>query len=315
VNFRKLRSVFKTRSNQSDLGVSYISDGSLGAHLQRIDNFDIAPNGSNVGIAILDYGRLQDTLRFLKSIPLSFKGNIYLFSQGNPTGYTEKLQEFVSEMRNTHLVINSTNLGVAKARNALFEIIDSPWILSLDNDFTFESNPFDSFAEIQALSGAHFINVGFFDLAERRQSFGGHVEVKENSNNQPRMIIRGASKSERESLGSFYFNDLIFGGASMLNRDTFRLLGGFDSEFQVGFEDVDFSIRVFRAGYKVASLNRVFFNHGSAVVSNQRYKEVRFNKKNISSSALLLAKKYKFVTWEKEDDDWLENKLGKNQDS
>lgn len=310
LGIRTLKKILKTNVKNSGNKIVYIGDGSLGKHINRIDEFDIMPDGSNVGIAILDYGRLQDTLNFLESIPKDFMGKVFILSQGNPPNHEETIQKFIKGMKNTYIYTNSINLGVGKARNALFNMINCEWILSLDNDFKFLSNPFEELAKIQSLSGAHFINVGFFDSSSSQSSFGGHIEVKVNSNNQPRMIIRGASESERQNLDIFYFNDLIFGGASMLNRNTFLSLGGFDSAFQVGFEDVDFSIRVFRAGYKVASINQIFFNHGSVESTNQDYRNVRFNREHISASAALLAKKYKFVTWEKEDDKWLENKLG-----
>jgi GT2 family glycosyltransferase len=314
-SFEKIQNLIasiKVARRDSNKEITYLTDGSLGSHLKSNSTFNISPDGANVGIAILDYGRLQDTLRLLESVPKDFKGKIYIFSQGNQLDHISQLEDYLEGLKHIALILNPINLGVAKGRNALFKAIDCPWILSLDNDFTFESNPFPSLAQVQILSGAHFINVSFFDEASLRTCYGGHIEVRKDSNNEPRMIIRGASNAERKLLGSYYINDLIFGGASVLNRDSFISIGGFDPNFQVGFEDVDFSIRVFRSGYKVATLNKVFFNHGSIEVNNRGYREVRFNKRDIHASASLLNRKYQFNTWDQEDDEWLENRLGKN---
>ena len=46
-------------------------------------------------------------------------------------------------------------------------------------------------------------------------------------------------------------SNFLFGGASIIKKDTFVKCGMFDENMFIGFEDTDLSLRLYNMGYKI----------------------------------------------------------------
>jgi glycosyltransferase involved in cell wall biosynthesis len=94
----------------------------------------------------------------------------------------------------------------------------------------------------------------------------------------------------------------------VVNRHTFHSLGGFDDGMFVGFEDIDFSIRLFRAGQKVGNCGVMALVHDHQAPQNDHdrgYEKRRFSSAVIEKSARHLEAKYGFTVWSDAVTEWL----------
>lgn len=100
-------------------------------------------------------------------------------------------------------------------------------------------------------------------------------------------------------------------GASVLKKSTFIECGKFDEGMFVGFEDNDFSITVFKKGYKVATIGILGLIHDHKKPENQNdleYEKQRFSNVRLLKSARYFEKKHNFKIWNEVTENWLKEK-------
>jgi GT2 family glycosyltransferase len=146
----------------------------------------------------------------------------------------------------------STNLGVAGGRNAAaafaIKTFQPTHLLFLDNDMIFEPNFVDSllqpFMQDKRI-GQTQAKLRFMHDRERLNDGGGAQinfvtwQIKPVGYNE---LDRGQYDTAKECIAC--------GGAMMVRTDLFEELGGFDLTFNpFGPEDLDFSLRLRKAGY------------------------------------------------------------------
>src|SRR5207248_2076115 len=144
--------------------------------------------------------------------------------------------------------------------------------------------------------GCHFLNVPLINPdGETFHSFGGHLApaVKDGRIflRIKSILPRGAKLAEASKIASSengFLCSFLFGGASVINRHTFMDLGGFDAEMFVGFEDLEFSLRLLRRGYKVGSSSVTHFVHDhrrAATAADRKYESIRYSRQLLRKSA------------------------------
>lgn len=102
-----------------------------------------------------------------------------------------------------------------------------------------------------------------------------------------------------------------FGGSSVVNKETFIECGGFDENMFVGFEDVDFSITLFRKGYKIGCCGVLGLVHDHNISNDSNdieYERKRFSNEKIYASAKYFKKKHGFTVWSEETEEWLKQR-------
>jgi GT2 family glycosyltransferase len=211
-----------------------------------------AANDVKVVVIVLTHNQRAKTLACLSSLA-TVQGppfHILLWDNGSQDGTVEAVREKFPEIlvhRHPH------NLGVASGRNAAAELalkmFNPSYLMFLDNDMIvtpgyleallkpLEENP--KLGQVQA-------KLRFLKDKERLNDGGGckiRFWLGETTPVGFGEIDRGQYEQPTDCIAC--------GGAMLTRADVFRELGGFDSKFDpFGPEDLDFSLRMQKAGYR-----------------------------------------------------------------
>lgn len=204
-----------------------------------------------VAVVMMTLNQREKTLRCLESL-LSIEEpefDVLLWDNGSTDGTTEAV---VARFPGVLVHRHPENLGVAPGRNAAADLAIRTFrpthLLFLDNDMHLEPDfvsellePFagdervgQTQAKLRFLYDRRILNDGGgcrirFWLGETEPY--GKGEVDRGQYDTPRRCVAG-------------------GGAMMVRTDVFRELGGFDTIFgHLGPDDLDFSLRLSKAGY------------------------------------------------------------------
>lgn len=216
-----------------------------------------------VAVVMLTFNQRETTLRALASFSPAELASVgfLLWDNGSSDGTADAVEQ---RFPGVHVHRSGTNLGVASGRNAgaarALELFQPTHLLFLDNDLVM--TPGFTAALLEALEG------------DRRV---GQVQAKLRSLQEPDRINDGGGcdisfwRGVTRPIGIGEVDRGQFdapapcvscGGAMMVRVDVFRELGGFDSAFDpFGPEDLDFSLRLQRRGYKAIYVPRAMAYH------------------------------------------------------
>ena len=285
-------------------------------------------NGENLTIVLLSCNRSTLTIKLLDSLEKyipGFKGEIILFDNASHKVESRKLERYLTAIPFRYRLIKSDkNYGVAGGRNRAFAEVKTDWIMSLDNDIYFISNPFEICMRNIASLGCKFLNLPL--LADDSQSVfsnGGSLFIQKQDMD---IHLWAGSMHEQVNVSNHEefapsLSTFLFGGASIINKKLFFECGGFDDGFFIGFEDLDFSITLFQKGYKIGSAGTFALVHDHKRLkekTNVEYERERFSNENVLKSALCFENKHGLKVWSKSTEKWLNTRreeLGINSDA
>jgi GT2 family glycosyltransferase len=216
-----------------------------------------------VALVILSVDQKETTLRCLESVR-KLEGpahRVVLWDNGSGDGTVEAVREQHPEvLAHRH----PTNLGVASGRNAAarlaIERLAPTYLLFLDNDMEvtpgFLEGLLEPFLEDPGV-GQTQAKLRFLGDRERLNDGGGCRISFWRGRTMP-VGFGEVDRGQRDER-----TDCIACGGAMLTRvDVFRELGGFDSRFDpVGPEDLDYSLRLQKAGYRALYCPRALAYH------------------------------------------------------
>ncbi|MEZ5937926.1 MAG: glycosyltransferase [Hyphomonadaceae bacterium] len=294
----------------------------LAEGFERPEGPNIGRNGEHLTIMFLSLNRSGLSERLCRSIVEhipDFKGEILAIDNGS----TEDEFEAVSAMLDslpfrTRIVRFDQNYGVAGGRNRGMAHVETEWVMSVDNDIYFISNPLPHWQNEIATLGCRFFSLALYDPGlESVFLRGGHLYV---SWTQEDIILGGGSCCQptdaRAQVGDPFMGTCMMGGASIYHADAFRRMGMYDDAMFIGFEDYEFSLRLFREGYKIGctALAALVHDHPKPEKKEDtEYEKVRFRRDYMSESAAHFEQKHGFKVWHKGVDTWLaerERELG-----
>jgi GT2 family glycosyltransferase len=300
-------------------GVKKLVYGSGELHKLLGDAINIGENGRNLTIVILSCNRASSTLKLMASIEKNipqFEGTVLIVDNAS---FKEELNILKSEIGKFsfkyELIELDKNYGVAGGRNKAIEYIKTDWLMNLDNDIYFISNPLNKIQETIAELGCKFLNLPLLDESGKKIFVnGGNLFVQYIKGN---IHIGCGSLYQQSELTSFEEFDsslstFLFGGASVINKQAFIECGMFDDNMFIGFEDVDFSITLFKKGYKIGNCGILSLVHDHKIplnTENKEYEKMRFSSKIIFESALYFEAKHGMKVWDEYTEIWLNEKL------
>jgi len=209
-----------------------------------------------IAIVVLTVDQRQQTLRCLASLAAeqgrSAGFDILVWDNGSRDGTIEAIAAEYPEVR---LRRSDANLGVAGGRNAAaaaaIELWDPDFLLVLDNDMVVEpgfvaalTEPF--LRDLEGTVGQTQAKVRL-SAAPERLNYGGGCDLKLWCGRSRPVgygeIDSGQYDRPRQCVAC--------GGVTMVRTSVFQRLGGFDEAFNpFGPEDLDFSLRLQRAGFE-----------------------------------------------------------------
>lgn len=296
-----------------------IGVGSTGKGWSAFAIENIGKRGENLTIAVLSMNRSSLTIRLMQSIAEKipdFSGEFLIGDNGSTETEKAALRQAMQRMPyRCRMVEFDRNYGVAGGRNRLFREVATEWIFSLDNDIYFFQNPLEKISSDIAQLGCHFLSMPLQDQDSKKISiYGGHLYVDDTGNE----ISVGGSSAYIEcnidvhKLYDPFLCTFVPGGASIFRKDTFFRCDGFDEGMFVGFEDSEFSMRLFQQGYKIGSCGIVSIIHDHPKPENssdKSYEKVRFSNMKLVESARYFEKKHGIRVWNPSTEAWVNQRL------
>jgi GT2 family glycosyltransferase len=252
----------------------------------------------HIAIIILTYNQREKTVQCLSHL-IATQGSswqIMVWDNGSQDGTVEAVKEAYPNVFVHH---HPTNLGVAGGRNAAAELalrdLQATHLLFLDNDILVEPGFVDAlyapFCEDPQV-GQTQAKLRFMHDRHRLNDGGGAQinfvfwRIKPVGYNE---VDGGQYDSEKECISC--------GGAMLVRADVFQQLGGFDPLFgPFGPEDLDFSLRLQKAGYRALYVPQAVGYHEVSHTFGKGYSEDYARHK---SRHWLLFMKRHASTWQK----------------
>jgi len=279
------------------------------------DSENIGRSGENLTIVVLSCNRIALTIRLIDSLKEhvpGFKGEVLVYDNASVCDDLHQLDEFLTTIPFKYRLIKSNiNYGVAGGRNRAVMEVQTEWMMLLDNDIYFTGNPFEIVRKNITVLGCQFLNMPLLNGDARTVycNGGGFYIYSDDADKS----IWGCSMYEQTtgemnvqfmpSLSSF-----LFGGAAIMNKEIFLQCGGFDAGMFVGFEDLDFSITLFRKGYKIGSAGVFSLVHDHKRLEDDNsisYEKVRFSNERLFESAMYFEKKHGLKVWSRSTESWI----------
>lgn len=289
--------------------------------VRSISTKNIGDNGQNLTIAVLSMNRASLTIRLMESIKKympNFSGEFLVGDNGSDEEEKRLLYNAMSTMPfHCRMVEFGKNLGVSGGRNRLYREVKTDWILSLDNDLYAIGNPLKKIQEDLAILGCHFMAIPIIDKGNQEiRMYGGHLYV-ENLNSQVGIggsfSYYGDSTCPVSEECSPFLCSFLPGYAAVINKKSFFEAGAFDENMFVGFEDTEFSVRLFQKGMKVGGCGKVSFVHDHPKPENNaavKYEKKRFATDLLRESGEYFERKHGFSVWNLASEEWVNKRLG-----
>lgn len=278
----------------------------------------LGSNGENLTIMVLTYNRSSATAKLLNSIQEqipNFLGEVLIIDNKSDKTELDKIKKLIKNLSiKVRIIELDKNYGVAGGRNRGIDYVETSWVMSLDNDIYLVGNPIQNINEALKLLGCHFLNIPLMDEKGENYFFnGGHLYVDTDGEI---IDVGGGSLFQQISINEYENNEpslstFFAGGTSVFKKDTFLKMGKYDDEYFIGFEDTDFSLRLFESGYKIGNCVGSFLIHNHVIDNNAKsikYEKNRFSSDIIYKSAMHFEDKWGYRAWNKNVALWLEQR-------
>lgn len=228
-----------------------------------------------VCVIVLSYNQRDTTLEFLKSLHESWEApvEVLVWDNGSSDGTVSAISRAYPAVK---IHRSATNLGVASGRNAAAALAEKTvaptHLLFLDNDMEVRSG------FVQSLLGVfeEYTNVGqvqaklLFMHDRRLINDGGGCKINFLTGETKPVGYMETDRGQHDHLKPC----ISCGGAMMVRSEVFRELGGFDPSFDpFGPEDLDFSLRLQKAGYRALYAPRAVAYHAVSHTFGSGYSE------------------------------------------
>jgi O-antigen biosynthesis protein len=222
-----------------------------------------------VTVLLLSLDRLHLTQRCIESIYAyaDYPFELLIHDDGSQPETLAYLRALRSVYRDLRLVECSTPLGWAAARNQAFAQIRTDYILSLDNDIVCHPGWLRECVACAVRHDADFVAPLRLEPDGRVWSFA--AELIRTSENTVLEIARWFHDLPLERVQTWFADtdvttNFVAGGAGLFSRAAFQACGGFAEDYRIGFEDMDFCLKLAARGYTVWATVRAVLTHDDA---------------------------------------------------
>ncbi|MCX7769116.1 MAG: glycosyltransferase [Flavobacteriales bacterium] len=223
------------------------------------------------------YGRPAEVEEFLESLTrLDFHDFEVILCDGSPGGEVEPIARRFEE-RLPLFFIYEKNIAVSPARNRAAQVARGEWLIFLDSDCLVPPHYLQSVAKALAEGACDVF--GGPDLAARDFS----LIQKAISHVMTSFLTTGGLRGGRYRTSAYRPRSFNMG----VRREAFQQVGGFGN--LLCGEDVDLSIRLEKAGFRICFLDEAFVYHKRRTTWKNFFRQVyRFG-----AARLLLARRHR----------------------
>ncbi len=213
----------------------------------------------NVSVVVLNYnGRqhLAPCLESLKAIDYPRDSlELVLVDNASTDGSCEFVRRQFPDVR---VIESDVNRGFAGGNNLAARAVRGEYVVFLNNDMAVEPGFVSGLVEAVrsrpgvASAAAKILNWdgSAFDFCGGVLNFAGHAEQ-----------VGFGEPFDEKAYGDVVPTPFACGGAMIVKRDVFLDLGGFDEDYFIYFEDVDFGWRLWLCGWDVVFAPRAVVRH------------------------------------------------------
>jgi hypothetical protein len=216
-----------------------------------------------VSIVTINYNNTRVTLELLLSISeCTYKNlQVIVVDNGSIENPTEQIN---AEFPTVEVIRSEKNLGFSAGNNLGFKRAKGPLIFFVNNDTLFAENLIEElikpFFEIKNL-GIVSPKVIYYESPNLLQ-YAGSTDINPLTG---RNKVIGQGETDNDALfpsGVTYF---AHGAAMIIRQNLLKKIGGFPEVFFLYYEELDYSIRLRRAGYKI------YYNHKAVIYHRVSY--------------------------------------------
>ena len=212
-----------------------------------------------VAIIIINWNGINDTIECLESLKkIKYKKfKIILIDNNSKNNEAEKIKK---KFPNVTLIKNNKNEGFCKANNAGIGLslkYNFDYILLLNNDTIVKKN----FLNILITTMEKDKNIGasspkiLYPNSEKIWSMGG-----KNLDTLGISVMIGKGKKENK-YKKIVYPDFLTGCAMLIRVDLIKKIGNLDEKYFAYYEDVDYSKRIKKEGYKIVTQPKSIIFH------------------------------------------------------
>lgn len=242
-------------------------------------NFELSSE-PKVSIVLVLFNKAELTYLCLKSLLGSIRevgAELIIIDNAS----SDRTSELLSRIRGCKTILNKDNVGFLRACNQASKLVESEYILFLNNDAI--TYPGSLGAALRAIESQRDIG-----------AVGGRIELLDGSLQEAGNIIysdgtcKGYGRGDLPENGEYMFvrdTDYCSGAFLLTRRDLFEKLSGFDSDFEPAYyEETDYCIRLQKMGYRIVYDPRVRIKHfefGSSTGSGYALKLMEINRQKL----------------------------------
>ena len=243
-----------------------------------------------VTVILLSLDRLPLTRRCIESMYANadYPFELFIHDDGSQPETVDYLRALRTAHANLQLFESRERLGCAAARNRAFERIATEYAFSLDNDIVCHPGWLREALACAVRHDAAFVSPLRLEPDGRVWSFA--PELVRTADADVLEIARWFHDLALETVQAWFADadvatNLVCGGAGLFSLDAFRQCGGFSEGYQVGFEDMDFSLQMAALGYCAWATARSVLTHDD-LWKPQTDAEVRYAQRRYDIAAL-----------------------------
>ncbi len=207
-----------------------------------------------ISVIFPNYNNTPATLKYLHSLRSSQYPStaleIIMVDNNSSDHSWRKVKKFYPEVK---IITLNKNYGPAYARNRGLEIARGELFFCSDND------QFLAPSTLKLLHDCLQDNPKIGVLGGQILTPPPHSQLI--SNGYHFNFFFGLENGINPTFPALNFCDWVAGCGMMFRRQIYQEIGGFDEKFTFFAEDADFCLRVKKAGYQVASLNKALIYH------------------------------------------------------
>jgi GT2 family glycosyltransferase len=216
------------------------------------------PEDDRTSIVVLTRNQLEHTRHCVTSIrrhtPAPYE--LILVDNGSTDGTVEYLGELAERHDTVRTVFNRENLGFARGNNQGFSIATGRRIVVLNNDTAVTQGWLEGLASVLTKHR----DVGIVGPVTNRAS--GPQVIPDVPYRTPQEMEDFAREIARSHAGRSVPSRRLVGFCWLMRKEVLDAIGGFDERFGLGnFEDDDFCLRAFQAGWRTRIALDVFIHH------------------------------------------------------